>query len=162
MTGQAASPTHESTDAVMARVLDDRPDVVAALAVAHTAAWAAVDPVLLEVCRLRVAMLLGCDDELAMRTPAALDAGLEENVVVELASWPTSSRFDARARACLALTEQFVIDVATLDETLTDDVTSHLGAAGLVDFTHALLVVEQRMRLRLVWQRLLEPAEVGS
>jgi AhpD family alkylhydroperoxidase len=148
--------------AVIAQVLQHHPDVIAELTAAHDAAWNAVDPVLLELCRLRVAMLLGCATELAVRTPAALAAGLDERTVAELASWPTSSRFDPRARACLAFTEQFVIDVASLDHDLTDAVTSHLGSAGLVDLAHALLVVEQRQRLALAWRQLLDPVVTAS
>ena len=37
-------------------------------------------------------------------------------------------------------------------------VVEHLGEQGLADFAAALLVVEQRLRLRLTWQRLFEPA----
>ena len=60
---------------------------------------------------------------------------------------------------CLAFCEQFVIDVANLDDALAAAVADELGADGLVDFTNALLVVEQRQRLRLAWERLgLAPA----
>ena len=152
----------EPADEVLSRVLRDRPDVLAELTAAHDAAWASVDPVLLELCRLRVAMLLGNEADIVTRTPVAVAAGLDEQAVAELASWPTSPRFDARTRACLALTEQFVIDVASTDDSLPAGVAAHLGSAGLVDFTHALLVVEQRQRLRLAWDRLLEPAGAAS
>ena len=47
-----------------------------------------------------------------------------------------------------------MIDVANLDDALADAVTAELGADGLVDFTNGLLVVEQRQRLRLAWERL--------
>ena len=158
-----ADPSRGSTtSAVIAQTLEDHPDVVAELTAAHDAAWEAVDPVLLELCRLRVAMLLGCTSELSTRTPAAVAAGLDERTVAQLASWPTSPRFDPRSRACLAFTEQFVIDVASLDHGLTDAVTSHLGSAGLVDLAHALLVVEQRQRLSLAWQQLLDPVGTAS
>ena len=101
------------------------------------AAWDAVDPVLLELCRLRVAMLLGCEAELQVRTPAAAAAGLDEATIAELSRWPTSDRFGSRERACLAFCEQFVIDVATLDDALAAAVADELGADGLVDFTNA-------------------------
>lgn len=145
-----------STADVIASVLADHPDVVAQLSDADEAAWQAVDPVLLELCRLRIAMLLGSEGELAARTPAALDAGLDEETVAQLASWPRSARFGPRERACLGFTEQFVIDVASLDDGLANAVGEELGPEGLANFVSALLVIEQRQRLRLGWARLLD------
>jgi alkylhydroperoxidase family enzyme len=145
-----------STSDVIATVLAGHPDVVEHLGQAEVAAYAAVDPTLLELCRLRVAMLLGCQAELDTRHVEAEATGLEATIA-ELPQWPTSSRFDARQRACLAFTEQFVIDVASLDDELASDVADQLGSQGLIDFVNALLVVEQRQRLRLAWERLLGP-----
>jgi hypothetical protein len=54
------------------------------------------------------------------------------------------------------VTEQFVIDVAGLDDDTAGAVREQLGEQGFVDFVNALLVVEQRQRLRLIWQRLFE------
>ena len=122
--------THRPTDEVLAAVLHDHPDVAAHLRAAHAAAWRVVDPVLLELCRLRIAMLLGCEAELAARTPAAVERGLDEATVAELAQWPTSPRFGPRERACLALCEQFVMDVAGVTDELAADVSAHLGPAG--------------------------------
>ena len=146
-----------TTSDVIASVLSDHPEVAEHLAEAHEAAWAAVDPVLLELCRLRVATLLGCETERAARTQAAMEAGLDEATIGELSAWPTSARFGGRERACLALCEQFVIDVASVDDQLARSVADHLGPEGLRSFVTALLVVEQRQRLRLAWERLFEP-----
>jgi alkylhydroperoxidase family enzyme len=147
-----------SSDDVIASVLDGHPDVRDALDAVWRAAWDSVDPVLLELCRLRLAMLLECTVEFASRTPAAVAAGLDEERVELLSRWPTSPQFGSRERACLAFAEQFVIDVAGLDDATTGAVREHLGEQGLVDFVSALLVVEQRLRLRLIWQRLFEQA----
>lgn len=148
---------HVATEDVLSAVLHDHPDVAAQLAAAHAAAWRVVDPVVLELCRLRIAALLGCRAEAATRTPAASEAGLEEAMVAELAQWPTSPRFGRRERACLALCEHFVMDVASVPDELADDVVEHLGRDGLADLVAALLVVEQRQRLRLAWQALAVP-----
>ena len=48
-----------SSDEVFASVLDGQPDVRDALDAVSQAAWESVDPVLLELCRLRMAMLFG-------------------------------------------------------------------------------------------------------
>jgi alkylhydroperoxidase family enzyme len=146
----------QSSDEVLASILDGQPDVHIALDDVWRAAWESVDPVLLELCRLRMAMLFGCSTELARRAPAAAAAGFDEERVDVLAQWATSPRFASRERACLALAEQFVIDVAGLDDATVGAVRDHLGEQGLADFVSALLVVEQRLRLHLTWQRLFE------
>jgi alkylhydroperoxidase family enzyme len=143
------------TSAVLAEVLIPHPDITERLDDLHREAWRVADPVLLELCRLRIAQLLGCDAEQAARTPEALAAGLEEATVAELRAWPTSSRFGPRERAGLAFCEQFMIDVAGLDDHLAMALSDELGSVAFVDFVNALLIVEQRQRLRLAWERLL-------
>jgi hypothetical protein len=44
--------------------------------------------------------------------------------------------------------------VASLGSELRDAVAEHLGADGTALFANALLVIEQRQRLRLTWERL--------
>lgn len=144
----------DSTSSVIERVLAAQPQVAAQLAAAYEQAWTAVDPVLLELVRLRVAMMLGCSAELAERTPAAVAAGLDEATIAELPAWPTSARFGARERACLAYVEQWLIDVASMTDEDAAAVCEVLGADGLAAFSAALLVIEQRQRLRLAWQQI--------
>ena len=142
--------------AVLSRVLAEQPDVASSLDALNEAAWSVVDPVLLELCRLRVAKLLGCEYEQALRTEAAVAAGLDEATIVDLPAWPTSERFGRRERACLAFCEQFVIDVAGMDDELAFAVSDELGLQAFRDFVSALLVVEQRQRLRLTYERLFD------
>jgi alkylhydroperoxidase family enzyme len=150
-----------STDDVLAAHLGHHPDVLANLRTAHDQAWQAVDPVLLELVRLRVAELLGNRPELAVRTPAAVEAGLDEATISDLSHWPTSSRFGPRERACLAFTEQWILDVASLSDDDARAVSDVLGADGLAAFASALLVIEQRQRLRLAWSRLFPTEEAA-
>ena len=112
-------------------VLAAQPEVLAALTDLHTAAWSAVDAHLLAMCEARVAMLLG--NEAVRQSQPVSDTG----------------------RACLAFTEQFVIDVASIDDDTVGAVLDALGPDGLVNFANALLVVEQRQRLHLMCDRLL-------
>jgi alkylhydroperoxidase family enzyme len=141
------------TEAVLAQVLagDTFGDVHERLAVAHAAAWSATPVRSLELCRLRIAMLLGCAEELRARTPLA---GVDDAIMAALPAWPHDDRFDATDRACLAFAEQWVLDVASLDAATAAAVREQLGDDGLQSFAYALLVVEQRIRLRLVWDRL--------
>lgn len=79
---------------------------------------------------------------------------LDTETVTALPRWPSSELFTDAERVCLAFTEQFVIDVATLDDPTALAVVEALGAQGFADFVSALLVVEQRQRLQLIWQQL--------
>jgi alkylhydroperoxidase family enzyme len=135
------------TAAAIESILAEQPDVRRDLVSAYEAASEAIDPDLFDKVRIRVAMLLGCEHELDRADLVAL-----------LPLWPTSPAFSARDRACLAYTEQFVIDVASMPDHLVEDVTRELGDIDLIDFTHALLTIEQRQRLTLTWARLFEGA----
>jgi hypothetical protein len=143
-----------TSDEVIAVTLTEHPRVAASLAAAHVAAWQVVDPVVLELCRLRLAQLFGDTADFAVRTPAAVAAGVDESMVVELSGWPGSPLFGQRERACLAFCEQFFIDVASVSTDQTEAVGAELGVQGLTDFVSALLVIEQRLRLRLAWEQL--------
>jgi alkylhydroperoxidase family enzyme len=122
------------------------PDAFAALSDTVVAAWDETDPTVLELCRLRMATILGFPAEQARRTARARAAGLDEPKVAELAAWPSSPRFDARDRACLMLAEQFVIDANGVTEAHVAEVTNHLGAEGCYAFVQALSVIETFQR----------------
>lgn len=158
-----ATSDASTTDEVLERVLTARGggfvDVRTDMGAAHDAAWQATDARLLELCRVRIASLLGCAAEAAARTSTA---GVDPEVLDAVAAWPTDARFDARDRACLAFAEHFVVDVASLSDDTAAALREHLGDQGLQDFVSALLVVEQRIRLRLVWDRLLQQPTRGT
>jgi alkylhydroperoxidase family enzyme len=151
-----------STTLVLDSVLASQPEVLSHLHDAWDQAWLATDPYVLELCRLRIAMLLHCEAESQARTPAAESAGLSEATIEALAAWTFDEQFRPVDRACLAFTEQFVIDVANLDNVTASNVVDHLGEVGMQDFLSALLVLEQRIRLRLAWDCLFGDAESAT
>jgi alkylhydroperoxidase family enzyme len=122
------------------------PQAVAALSGVVAAAWDETDPELLELSRLRIATLLGSTADLAHRDSRASDAGLTEAKVAALPTWPTSPLFTDRERACLSLTEQFVIDANGVTDEQVADVTEHLGVAGCYAFVEAVSVLETFQR----------------
>lgn len=144
------------TAAVIDHVLGDgaagHADVRDEMTTAHTAAWNATSPRLLELSRVRIATMLGCTAEATARTA---DTGVAPELLDAIAAWPSDPRFDDTDRACLAFTEHYVIDVASVDDHTVAAMREHLGDAGVQNFVSALLVIEQRIRLRLVWDRLL-------
>lgn len=102
-----------------------------------------VDPRILELCRLRTATILAnarAWDE--PRSPAAVEAGLDESLVAALAEWPTHSGFDAPTKRCLGLAEQYVIDVHGITDEQVAEVEEHIGADGVVTLTTALAAWE--------------------
>lgn len=104
---------------------------------------AGVDARILELCRLRTATILG--NARAWEEPrsaTAVAAGLDESLVAELAQWPTHPGFDAAARACLGLAEQFVIDVHAITDAQLAEVAAHIGPDGVVTLTTALAAWE--------------------
>jgi AhpD family alkylhydroperoxidase len=92
-----------------------------------------LDPITVELCRLRVATLIGCTAQLEIRAPQACAAGLDDATVAELPAWPTSPRFTDAQRQALRFAEQFVLDPRGF--------TDHDTAALEKDFTPAQLAV---------------------
>lgn len=112
---------------------------------AEALAWLVVDPALLDLCRHRVAMLLG-DTGLVPRPAMSPDHRAK---VADVAHWPTSELFDDRERACLAFTEQFVIDVAGMTPSILAPVSEALGD-GVAVFVQALFLIDMTVRLDMV------------
>lgn len=117
------------------------PEVSESLAEACAAARSATDLSLLELARLRLAMILDNDAESEARPWGSLDAAKRE----ALASWPTSELFDDRERAALAVTEQFAIDVSGVLTGPLGPSASVLGA-DIGPFVQALYVLDVGQR----------------
>lgn len=141
--------------AVDARLAALQPNITRAFVDMRSVAWQVTDPVMLEMCRLRFAQLLGDDDAFVLRTPAAVDAGLDEKKVAALEDWATSSQFNSRERAYLAFAEQFNLAVSSMGDGDVARLTEHDSEADVGRFAMALYVVEMELRLRMVARRVL-------
>jgi alkylhydroperoxidase family enzyme len=122
------------------------PDAFDAIARLVGAAWQEVDPVVLELCRLRIALVLRYTAECERRSSRAEAAGLTNAKIAELPLWPTSPRFTELERSCLALTEQFVIDANGVTDAHVAAVSHHLGPEGCYAFVQALSALETYQR----------------
>jgi alkylhydroperoxidase family enzyme len=109
-----------------------------------------VDPVVLELCRLRVAALLGCASELEVRHAAAIEAGLEESKVAALENWSRDPSFSDLERAALAFAEMFVRDPHAITDADSLAVSRWLGDAGMVAFVEALALFDGFSRFRVM------------
>jgi alkylhydroperoxidase family enzyme len=101
-----------------------------------------VDPVLLELCRLRVAQLHGAAHPLSTRMREASEAGLDEAKIARLADWWKQPGFSDLERACLRFAEQFVLDAQALSDEEARPVVAALGDAGTVAFVEALAIFD--------------------
>jgi alkylhydroperoxidase family enzyme len=108
--------------------------------------WDRGDPVLLELCRARMAMLMGAAVAQAERSPAAVAAGLTDELVERLPAWPSDPAFTEAHRAALAFTEQFVIDHHGVTDHHVAALEAALGPEGVVVLTTALGVWDNQHR----------------
>jgi alkylhydroperoxidase family enzyme len=122
------------------------PEAFGAIARLVGAAWQEVDPILLELCRLRIAFVLRYTAESGRRSIRAETVGLTQDKLAELSLWPTSPRFSELERACLALAEQFVIDANGVTDAQVAAVSHHLGPDGCYAFVHAVSALETYQR----------------
>jgi alkylhydroperoxidase family enzyme len=133
-------------------VVGARPEYAAALRDIEDAIWdqTLVSPTILELCRLRIAQILGCGAALEYRTPQALADSFDETLVQSLKLWPTSTRFDRRLRACLGYAEQLLIDAQDVSDELCRAVIDEVGEGGFLVLTYACGLFETTQRARLV------------
>lgn len=145
-------PDRAGGDTEFARVFGLRPNLLAHYEDFYARLWApaVMDPAVLELCRLRVAQLLGCDTETRIRSRPALDAGLTEEAVAALRTWPTAVLFDDTTRACIGFAEQFVIDPALIGDEQRAEVRGAIGWHRLVGLALAVATFDGFDRFRLV------------
>jgi alkylhydroperoxidase family enzyme len=113
------------------------------------AAWAASDPVVLELCRLRIATLHGDRAQQRLRHDTAVAAGLTEQQIAALPRHHDSPLFTDHQRRCIAYAEQYVIDVHGITDTEAEAIRAEIGDDGFVAFTVALGLFDGLGRMRL-------------
>ena len=109
-----------------------------------------IDPILLELCRLRLAQLHGCDSECAVRYEPARAAGLSEERIAALADWRRGEAFGAVERACLAFAENFALAVQAISDEDVAALSTHLSEAEIVALCQALAVFDGFIRFRVL------------
>jgi alkylhydroperoxidase family enzyme len=125
-------------------LLGARPELLEHRATMLGGIWrdSGVPPVLLELTRLRVAALLHDEVGWTARTPAAVAAGFDEELVDALPAWPTDPRFTSTDRAALAVAEQFVMDCHGVSDAQVAEVREALGDQRTVGFLIALALFD--------------------
>ena len=105
-----------------------------------------VDPVLVELCRLRMALLLRSDLDLVLRYQPALRAGLTEAKIAALPQYLKSPLFTATERLCIEFAEIFVIQSSNIGDDEVARVQQALGSEQFIYFVKALSVMDQFQR----------------
>ena len=106
-----------------------------------------VDPVILELCRRRIAAMLG--DSAAASAAATHAVEVPDELLRALPSWPTADGFTDVQRAALGVAELFVIDAHAISDEQVAELERHLGAAAVVALFTALGLFDGESRMRL-------------
>ncbi len=101
------------------------------------------DPVLVELCRIRIAQLVESSFDLSLRYEPA---GAVEEKIGALAEYPDSPLFTDRERAVLEYAEQFVIQSSSISDDDVARVQAHLTPEEFIYLTKALGVMDQFAR----------------
>lgn len=100
----------------------------------------------LELCRLRLAQLLGSDVAWHHQ-----EVALAPRLRDELSRWPDNALFSPAQKACLELTEMHAIDARSITDAQAEAVKSYFGEVGFVALVQALGVFDAMIRLGLIW-----------
>lgn len=112
----------------------------------HDSSIARVDPVLIELCRLRMARILGCEFALSYRYEPAIAAGLDEAKIALIHRYPDSPLFSPRERACIGFAEQFAMQSSSITDDDVACVLTHIDPESFIYFVKALSVTDQLLR----------------
>lgn len=123
-----------------------RPEYFACFMAEHDASIARVDPVVIELCRLRMATILGCDFAMSCRYGPAMAAGLDEAKIALIHRYPDSPLFTPRERACIEFAEQFAMQSSSISDDDVARLLEHIDAESLIYFVKALSVTDQLLR----------------
>ena len=113
----------------------------------------------LEMCRVRMAMLLGSQEDAAFRSPQAVGGGAPETAELEtkllaLSEWPTSPLFTEADRAALDFCEKYVIDPYAITDEDCVEINRWFSEPELTNLTFALAVFESFIRSRVALAQL--------
>jgi alkylhydroperoxidase family enzyme len=105
-----------------------------------------IDPIVFELCRLRMAQIHGNEFEPSLRYQPAADAGLTEDKIAALSRYPTSELFSERERACLNFAEQFVMQWSGITDEDAARLQEVISPTEFVMLTRAIGMTDQFQR----------------
>jgi alkylhydroperoxidase family enzyme len=130
------------------RLRDLQPGAMAELAHANAAAREAADPVLLELCRCVVVLML--NEGAGSRAVRAAVPDLDPQQLAALENWESADVFSPLERAALGFTQQFVLSVSAMSTEQVEALRTHLDDAAVYAFAAAIYLIEMTERLEMV------------
>jgi AhpD family alkylhydroperoxidase len=88
-----------------------------------------------ELVRMRIAQINGCTVCLAWRTPEALEAGVTDQLLADVATWRDRADFSPAERSALEFTELFCTDSVSISDELMARLAEHFDAGEIVELT---------------------------
>lgn len=136
-------------------VLAHRPELLAGYRAFYSSLWTEglVPRRILELCRLRVAAIHGCEPEWVIRD-AEVAVSAEQLVALERGRLEP---FDPTERAALTVAERVPYQHHALTDDEVAQVKQHLGDAGCVSLLNALVLFDVNCRLKLTFEIDAEP-----
>jgi alkylhydroperoxidase family enzyme len=127
-----------------------RPAYASAMAAVHAALWDqdVLELETLELCRLRIAQLLGAESTDAPFRARAVPVADDRRA--NLTRWPTAPHFTGRERACLGHAEQLLIDAQGVTDEDAARLIQTIGEPAFLLLTYACGVFETTARAHLL------------
>jgi hypothetical protein len=107
----------------------------------------AVDPAIVELCRLRIAQIVAGSDAAPAPSSTTSAAGITSAQLQELATWDASAQFDPAQRASLQFAEYFCYSAQSVTDAHVAEVSAHLPPEKVLGLTVALWVTDSSTRL---------------
>lgn len=141
-------PEPTSGETALDRVVNHRPAYADAMREVEAALWSqdALELEILELCRLRIAQLLGATGS-EHRAPGI---AIEQSLLANLSRWPTASAFADRHRVCLGYAEQVLMDAQGVTDEQADEVIRAVGEDAFIVLTYACGFFETTQRAQLL------------
>ena len=131
----------------------------AMLALEHHVHSSGLEPLLIELVKIRVSQLNGCAFCLDMHTKDARAAGETEQRIYVLSAWREAPFYTPRERAALAWTEAVTrLGSHGVPDAMFNATREHFDEKQLVDLTMAIIAINGWNRLAIAFQS----PEVGS
>lgn len=126
--------------------------------VGRLAAEAGIDARLREIVQIHASQLNGCAYCVRMHVDAAVKAGLDADVIAQIATWRESGVFDERERAALELTESFTfIHEDGIPDEVNDQAGGILSEAEYVALSWVLVAINSFNRVAIAGRYAVPP-----
>ena len=127
-------PAGDGPDVV--RALSLRPELAKAVAAYDQAVWnSRLDWRLHELVRMRVAQINECTVCLSWRTPQAVEAGIDERLLLGVHRYAETGVYTAAEKVAIEYAERFCTDSARIDDDLMSRLREQLDSGAVVELT---------------------------